>query len=100
MPKNRYENPLLEIYKGKKIYTYNQIVLRISPEAFKSIIDGQEETGLSKVQLLSHSSRPCDHCRNTSVTTLNADMKPVTVKRGILFNSIKTRYGAYNKKKK
>lgn len=99
MSKPNYVNPVIEIYKDRKIYTYNQIVLRVSPEALKKIIDGVEETGLSIVQLLAHSSKPCDCCRNKPVNTLDSNSNPVQVNRGLLYESIKTRYGSYNKKK-
>jgi len=99
MKKTKYCRTIIEVYKGKRLYQYNDVHIRVSTEVAKNIIDGVEETGLSVAQLLGHSSKPCECCRNTNVITFNSQNEKVSVIRGLLFKSTQSKYGVYNNKK-
>ena len=84
MPKN----PILEVYKGKKIRYNNVLLIRVTISEYKNLIDMQEATGLSTRKIIGLSSTPCFKCTGTSVNHFNKDGDEVFVKRGYLSQNL------------
>lgn len=75
--------------------TYRKISLRIDEETYQMIKNLREKTGLSEREILAYSSQPCD-CGPQEVSAYNSKDKSVKIPRGILFNSLLTKYSTYD----
>ena len=47
-----HKNPIIEIYKGRKIRRYNMIELKVSIEEFKQIIDLSLDHNKTKTEII------------------------------------------------
>lgn len=81
-------NPVIETYKGVNVRRCNRVVLKFGIASYKKLLDEIEDTGLSVMKLLAHSSRPCEKCELHPVIVYDADGNAIKVKRGILSNHI------------
>ena len=76
---------------------YYRIDIRVDEETFDIINKLVAETGLSQREILAYSSQPCGCCPDTEITAYNSKDRNVKIPRGILFNSLLTKYGSYVK---
>lgn len=79
-----FENPVIEIYKGKQIRKYNCIYMRVNQFEMKQFIDLKEE-GFSERKIIELSGRPCEHCKGVEIIVMNKKKnKKISIKRGML----------------
>lgn len=86
--KKKYENPVVEIYKGRPIHQSNPVMLKFGPAIFKHILDEVERTGLSIYKVLAYSSKPCERCKDVMVIAFDKNGIEQKVKRGIMSKTI------------
>lgn len=77
-------NEIIEIYRGIKVRTYNQIILRVSQYEFKKFIDFKLDSRLSARDVIEATGQPCQCCKGSSVIAYNNRDESVEIKRGLL----------------
>lgn len=77
-------NSIIENYKGVNIKRVNVVRICLDPVRYKKIIDEVDKTGLSIPKVLAYSGKPCDRCKDVSVTIYDKEGEPINIKRGIL----------------
>jgi hypothetical protein len=82
---SKYEssNPVVEIYRGRKIRKYNTIIFRVSQFEFKRFIDAKQDLDLDARTFLEYVGSPCEACKNLDVFVYK-DNKPEKIRRGFL----------------
>lgn len=81
--------------EDKKIY--HQFVLRVDEDTWNLVQKLVEDTGLSMREILGYSSQPCGCCPDTQVRAYNSKDKSISIKRGILYDALLTKYSSYAK---
>ena len=76
---------------------YHRINIRVDKETFDLLKKLSLDTGLSEREILAYSSQPCGCCPDTEIAAYNSRDKTIKIPRGILFNSLLTKYGNYVK---
>lgn len=79
---------------------YCQITIRIDSETAKQIEELQASTGLSIRSIVGYSSKPCSCCKDIPIVAFDSQDKDAKIPRGILFKSLLTKNGSYQKKNK
>lgn len=63
----KFENPIVEYYKGRPVRKYNLIQIRVSAQEFKRFVDAKIDYGKSTRELLEEGNIPCHPCK-TNIT--------------------------------
>jgi hypothetical protein len=77
--------------------SYFQITLRIDEETYHELEQIRKDTGLSLREIVAWSSEPCPCCPDVDVHAYTGKSSIVRIRRGILFNSLLTKYQTYDK---
>lgn len=78
---------------------YFTLIMRIDEETHNLLEKLQEQTGLSKREILGYSSQPCGPCGKEDVPVFTKSHKTMSIPRGILFASLLTKHSGYKNKK-
>jgi hypothetical protein len=77
---------------------YPSLNIRMDETTDKLLIELEQQTGLSKREIVAYSSQPCVPCDKDFVSVLGKDDKIVKIPRGILYNSMMQKHSSYQKK--
>lgn len=67
------KNPLEGLYRGRKIYKYPTVYLRVSVWEMKKFIDLEIDVGLSAKEAIKSKKIWCTDCKDTSVKKFNGN---------------------------
>lgn len=76
---------------------YYTAIMRLDKATYDLIEKLRKDTGLSIREILAYSSEPCGCCPDTEISAYNSQDKTIKIPRGILFNSLLTKYADYVK---
>lgn len=76
---------------------YHSVILRVDDDTWELIENLKKATGLSAREILGYSSQPCKCCPDAQVRPYNSQDKAVSIKRGILYDALLTKYQSYDK---
>lgn len=76
---------------------YYTLRLRVDEETWNLVKKLSEDTGLSMREIVGYSSQPCGCCPDTQVRAYNSKDRSISIKRGILYDALLTKYQSYDK---